>query len=265
MRAFSITAPFETGYQEIPEPELTPGSVLLAVKFVGLCGSDLNTFRGKNPLITLPRIPGHEISAVIAAIGEGVPDCWHVGQKVTVSPYTNCGVCPSCLAERPNCCQFNQTLGVQRDGALTKHIVVPWTKLFDADAMKQEEIALIEPLTVGGHASDRSGANEDSVAAVIGCGIDNVKALPEFRTLVLITYTQVLEVEGLGVSHIGTHLTPLGIGATVAELNKVKSVTNENVMETLAVSLGLQRCNVLMACKLAGHAVVEHGQGSCSK
>ena len=89
---------------------------------------------------------------------------------MTVSPYTNCGVCPSCLAERPNCCQFNQTLGVQRDGALTKHIVVPWTKLFDADAMKQEEIALIEPLTVGGHASDRSGATEDSIAAVIGCG-----------------------------------------------------------------------------------------------
>ena len=170
MRAFSITAPFQTGYQEIPEPELTPGSVLLAVKFVGLCGSDLNTFRGKNPLITLPRIPGHEISAVIEAKGPGVPDCWRVGQKVTVSPYTNCGVCPSCLAERPNCCQFNQTLGVQRDGALTKHIVVPWTKLFDADAMKQEEIALIEPLTVGGHASDRSGATEDSIAAVIGCG-----------------------------------------------------------------------------------------------
>ena len=161
MRAFSITAPFETGYQEIPEPELTPGSVLLAVKFVGLCGSDLNTFRGKNPLITLPRIPGHEISAVIEEKGPGVPDCWRVGQKVTVSPYTNCGVCPSCLAERPNCCQFNQTLGVQRDGALTKHIVVPWTKLFDADAMKQEEIALIEPLTVGGHASDRSGATEE--------------------------------------------------------------------------------------------------------
>ena len=170
MRAFSITAPFQTGYLDIPEPELTPGSVLLAVKFVGLCGSDLNTFRGKNPLITLPRIPGHEISAVIEAKGPGVPDCWRVGQKVTVSPYTNCGVCPSCLAERPNCCQFNQTLGVQRDGALTKHIVVPWTKLFDADGMKQEEIALIEPLTVGGHAADRSGATEDSIAAVIGCG-----------------------------------------------------------------------------------------------
>ena len=170
MRAFSITAPFETAFRDVPEPELAPGCVLLAVKHVGLCGSDLNTFRGKNPLITLPRIPGHEISAVIADKAKDVPDCWRVGQKVTVSPYTNCGTCPSCFAGRPNCCQFNQTLGVQRDGALTKYIAVPWTKLFDADAMKQEEIALIEPLTVGGHASDRSGATEDSVAAVIGCG-----------------------------------------------------------------------------------------------
>ena len=91
MRAFSITAPFETAFRDVPEPELAPGCVLLAVKYVGLCGSDLNTFRGKNPLITLPRIPGHEISAVIADKAKDVPDCWRVGQKVTVSPYTNCG------------------------------------------------------------------------------------------------------------------------------------------------------------------------------
>ena len=114
---------------------------------------------------------------MIAEKGAGVPDAWKVGQRVTVSPYTNCGLCSSCLKGRPNCCRYNETLGVQRDGALTKHIVVPWEKLYDADGIAEEHIELIEPLTVGGHAADRSEAMEDDVAAVIGCGAVGLGAI----------------------------------------------------------------------------------------
>ena len=170
MKAFAITGLKETGYVDLAEPEVGPGQVRLEVKYVGFCGSDLNTYRGLNPLVRLPRIPGHEISAVIAEKGAGVPDAWKVGQRVTVSPYTNCGLCSSCLKGRPNCCRYNETLGVQREGALTKCIVVPWEKLYDADGIAEDHIELIEPLTVGGHAADRSEATEDDVAAVIGCG-----------------------------------------------------------------------------------------------
>lgn len=170
MKAFAITGLKETSYVDIIEPELKAGEVKLEIKYIGYCGSDLNTYRGFNPLVKLPRIPGHEISAVIVEKGTGVPDAWCVGQAVTVSPYTNCGLCSSCLKGRPNCCRFNETLGVQRDGALTKYITVPWTKLYDAEGVALEHIELIEPLTVGGHAADRSGAMEDDVTAVIGCG-----------------------------------------------------------------------------------------------
>ncbi len=170
MKAFIIREKFKNDIVDAPMPILGEGEVLLQVKYVGLCGSDLNTYRGANPLITLPRIPGHEISAVIAEKGLEVPEQWRIGQQVTVSPYTNCGACPSCYAERPNCCQYNRTLGVQRDGALTEFIKAPWQKLFDADGIEPAEIALIEPLTVGGHAADRSGATEDSVVAIFGCG-----------------------------------------------------------------------------------------------
>lgn len=162
---------------DIAEPVVGPGQVLLEIKYVGFCGSDLNTYRGLNPLVRLPRIPGHEISAVIAEKGAGVPDAWKIGQRVTVSPYTNCGLCSSCLKGRPNCCRYNETLGVQRDGALAKHIVVPWEKLYDADGIAEEHIELIEPLTVGGHAADRSEAMEDDVAAVIGCGAVGLGAI----------------------------------------------------------------------------------------
>lgn len=170
MKAFVIENQFRTGWKTIEKPVPGAGEVLLKVRYVGLCGSDLNTYRGLNPLVGLPRIPGHEISAVIAERGPNVPECWSTGKLVTVSPYTNCGGCPSCLAGRPNCCQFNQTLGVQRDGALTEYITVPWQKLFDATGMKAEEVALIEPLTVGSHAADRAEAMEDNVCAVFGCG-----------------------------------------------------------------------------------------------
>ena len=170
MKAFAIKGLKETGYVDVAEPEVGPGQVRLEVRYVGFCGSDLNTYRGLNPLVRLPRIPGHEISATIVEKGAGVPDAWRVGQCVTVSPYTNCGLCSSCLKGRPNCCRYNETLGVQRDGALTKCIVVPWEKLYDADGIAPEHVELIEPLTVGGHAADRSEAMEDDVTAVIGCG-----------------------------------------------------------------------------------------------
>ena len=170
MKAFAITGFKETASVVVADPVVASGEVLLEVKYVGYCGSDLNTYRGLNPLVRLPRVPGHEISGVIAEKGAGVPDAWRVGQAVTVSPYTNCGLCTSCLKGRSNCCRHNETLGVQRDGALVKYIVVPWTKLYDAEGVATEYVELIEPLTVGGHAADRSGAMEDDVAAVIGCG-----------------------------------------------------------------------------------------------
>ncbi|MGN0877427.1 MAG: zinc-binding alcohol dehydrogenase family protein [Kiritimatiellia bacterium] len=170
MKAFAITGVRETSVVEIAEPGLKAGEVKLEIRYVGYCGSDLNTYRGFNPLVKLPRIPGHEISAVIVEKGADVPDAWRVGQTVTVSPYTNCGLCSSCLKGRPNCCRYNETLGVQRDGALTRFVTVPRTKLYDAEGMAPEHVELIEPLTVGGHAADRSGATEDDVTAVIGCG-----------------------------------------------------------------------------------------------
>src|ERR1039457_4864345 len=115
MKAFRITAPGQTEIAEIPQPQPGVGEVLLKVNIVGYCGSDLNTYRGKNPMVSLPRIPGHEVAATIAAFGAGVPAEWQIGTPVTVSPYTSCGQCPSCRRGRANACQFNQTLGVQRD------------------------------------------------------------------------------------------------------------------------------------------------------
>jgi threonine dehydrogenase-like Zn-dependent dehydrogenase len=131
---------------------------------IGLCGSDLNSYRGKNPMVSFPRIPGHEISATVV---EGA--ALKAGMQVTLSPYTSCGVCAACRRGRPNACQNNQTLGVQRDGGLTEYLVVPPEKLYTAN-LGLKELCLVEPLTVGFHAVARGRVTASDTVAIIGCG-----------------------------------------------------------------------------------------------
>ena len=102
MKALYITAAGKTELREIPQPQIGPGEVLLRVRLVGFCGSDLNTYRGKNPMVSLPRIPGHEIAATIESAGKEVPAQWRPGMNVTLSPYANCGKCPACRNGRAN-------------------------------------------------------------------------------------------------------------------------------------------------------------------
>jgi len=177
VKALFITETGKTELREIPKPAPAADEVLLKVRLVGYCGSDLNTFRGKNPMVSLPRIPGHEVAATIEQAGAEVPGHLKPGLKVTFSPYTNCGHCPSCWRSRPNACQFNQTMGVQRDGALTEYVVVPWKKLYCSDKLSLRELALVEPLTVGFHAADRGRVSHKDVVAVFGCGAIGLGAI----------------------------------------------------------------------------------------
>jgi threonine dehydrogenase-like Zn-dependent dehydrogenase len=151
--------------------------VLLQVKRLGYCGTDLNTFRGFNPLVSYPRIPGHEIGAVIAAVTPGVPAEFQPGQVTTVLPYTACGTCPSCRRGRINACRTNQTLGVQRDGAFTEFIAVPWQKLIRSDQLSVPEHALVEPLSVGFHAVERGRVTAEDTVLVFGCGMIGLGAI----------------------------------------------------------------------------------------
>ncbi len=168
MKALYIDEPGRASIHTIDHVRAPKDEVLLRVRMVGLCGSDLNSFRGKNPLVQYPRIPGHEIAATIVEAGKSRPDL-AAGTHVTLSPYTNCGACASCKRGRPNACQFNQTLGVQRDGALTEFISIPAEKLYPAN-LTLKELCVVEPLTVGFHAIARGRVTDADIVAVFGCG-----------------------------------------------------------------------------------------------
>jgi 2-desacetyl-2-hydroxyethyl bacteriochlorophyllide A dehydrogenase len=167
MKAIVLEGPGEASVQDVLEPQRGDGEVLLHVRKIGLCGSDLNSYRGRNPLVTYPRIPGHEIAATVVDAG-GLAE-WAVGTNVTLSPYRSCGRCAACERGRPNACKDNETLGVQRNGALTEFISAPAQKLFRAD-LSLKELCIVEPLTVGFHAVGRGRVSADDTVAVFGCG-----------------------------------------------------------------------------------------------
>jgi threonine dehydrogenase-like Zn-dependent dehydrogenase len=165
MKAFRMEGPEVAAVVEVPDVIAGAGEALLRVKMVGLCGTDLNTFRGRNAMVTFPRVPGHEVAAEIVEGGGDLA----AGTMVTMSPYTSCGRCASCRNGRVNACQWNETMGVQRDGAMTEYVSVPWEKLYAAK-LSVKELCLVEPLTVGFHAAARGRVTAADTVAVFGCG-----------------------------------------------------------------------------------------------
>jgi threonine dehydrogenase-like Zn-dependent dehydrogenase len=164
MKAFRVEAAEAAGVVDVPEVASGEGA-LLQVKMVGMCGTDLNTYRGRNAMVQFPRILGHEVAAVVVEGGGDLA----AGTAVTMSPYTSCGICPACLRGRVNACQRNETMGVQRDGAMTEYIRVPREKLYPAK-LSIKELCLVEPLTVGFHAAARGRVTREDIVAVFGCG-----------------------------------------------------------------------------------------------
>lgn len=177
MKAIQITAERQMGIVDIPEQEMQPNEVLLSMKYVGFCGSDLSTYLGKNPMVKMPVVPGHEVGAVIEAVGAEVPEGLKPGMTVTLNPYTNCGKCASCRNGRVNACQHNETLGVQRWGAMRERLVMPWEKVIPAGLLSPRTCALIEPMSVGFHAVDRARVTDIDVVMVIGCGMVGMGAV----------------------------------------------------------------------------------------
>lgn len=178
MLAIQITHQQQLNNIDIPAPQQpVGGEVLLRMNYVGFCGSDINTFMGRNTMALNPVIPGHEIGAVIEAVGPDVPEGLRPGMVVTCNPYTNCGKCASCRNGRVNACQHNETLGVQRNGAMKELIIMPWEKVIPAGLLTPRTCALVEPMSVGFHAVSRAQVTDIDVVLVIGCGMVGMGAV----------------------------------------------------------------------------------------
>jgi 2-desacetyl-2-hydroxyethyl bacteriochlorophyllide A dehydrogenase len=154
--------------EERPEPERSNTEVLVAVRRMGICGTDFHIYEGKHPYLQYPRIIGHELSGEVLEVPDG--SGLRRGQMVVINPYISCGRCIACDHGRPNCCVHISVLGVHRDGGMCERISVPDRNLYPVGKLSADEAASVEFLAIGAHAVARSGVRAGARALVIGAG-----------------------------------------------------------------------------------------------
>ncbi|MFD2873502.1 zinc-binding alcohol dehydrogenase family protein [Mucilaginibacter ximonensis] len=166
MRVLVCEEPGKLVYTDRPKPEATDSNVILRIRRVGICGTDLHAYEGTQPYFNYPRVLGHELAAEVVTSGSD----FKVGDLVTVIPYINCQTCLACRSGKPNCCSNIKVLGVHTDGGMAEYIEVPSRLLISADGLSMDELALVEPLAIGAHGVRRAGVQKNEFVLVVGAG-----------------------------------------------------------------------------------------------
>ena len=168
MRAVVCRSPGELALEERPEARRADGEALIAVRRIGICGTDYHIYEGSHPYLQYPRVIGHELSGEVL---EAPPrSAFRPGQRVVVNPYLSCGACVACRKGKPNCCVRIAVLGVHSDGGMCERIAVPERNLYPAGNLTFDEAASVEFLSIGAHAAVRSGVKPGDRLLVIGAG-----------------------------------------------------------------------------------------------
>ena len=168
MQALVCTTPGTFEYQEKTYPGHLENHALLKIKRIGICGTDLHAFEGTQPYFNYPRILGHELAGELAE-DPGVPG-FSKGDIVTFIPYFNCGKCIACRKGKPNCCVDIKVSGVHIDGGMVEYLSVPSYSLVKGEGLGYDDLALIEPLSIGAHSISRANVQPGEFVLVIGAG-----------------------------------------------------------------------------------------------
>lgn len=168
MDAVVCAEPGRLEVERRPMPTRGADEVLIRVRRVGVCGTDMHIFRGTQPYLSYPRVMGHELSGEVV---EAPADCaLQSGEPVYVVPYMSCGRCAACAKGKSNCCMNIQVLGVHRDGALVQFLSIPQQFVFSAQGISLEQAAMIEFLAIGAHAVRRASIAPPQRVVVSGAG-----------------------------------------------------------------------------------------------
>jgi 2-desacetyl-2-hydroxyethyl bacteriochlorophyllide A dehydrogenase len=162
--------------EEPPAREPGAGEALVRVRRVGVCGTDFHAFRGSHPLVTYPRILGHELAVEVVALGAGVL-ALAPGDRCAVEPYLHCGKCLACREGRTNCCERLRVLGVHEDGGMRELLTLPADKLHVSKTLSFDQLALVETLGIGAHAVARANVCTRDSVVVVGGGPIGISAL----------------------------------------------------------------------------------------
>ena len=165
-----MTNPGEITFREVPVPEVKDDQVLVKIRNIGICGSDIHVYHGKHPFTKYPVTQGHEVSGEITEIGKNVSG-FQIGQKVTIEPQVYCGHCYPCRHGKYNLCEELKVMGFQTTGTASEYFAVDASKVTPIpEDMSYEEGAMIEPLAVAVHGVKQMGDVKGMNITVIGAG-----------------------------------------------------------------------------------------------
>jgi 2-desacetyl-2-hydroxyethyl bacteriochlorophyllide A dehydrogenase len=162
------TEPGDLKLEERPKPARADGEVLVRIRRIGVCGTDMHIFTGNQPYLSYPRVMGHELAGEVeeAPAESGLAP----GDPVYIIPYIACGSCVACRKGKPNCCTRIRVLGVHSDGGLAEFLSVPQAYVKKADGITLEQAAMVEFLAIGAHAVRRAAVAPGQKVLVVGAG-----------------------------------------------------------------------------------------------
>jgi 2-desacetyl-2-hydroxyethyl bacteriochlorophyllide A dehydrogenase len=169
MRQIVLEQPGQFQEHSASPPVAASGEAFIRIHRVGVCGTDLHAFAGRQPFFTYPRILGHELGVEVIS---APPNDRNVrpGSHCAVEPYISCGHCHACRLNRPNCCETLKVLGVHCEGGMRPFLNVPVELLHPSTKLSLDQLALVETLGIGAHAVLRSGIREGEDVLVVGAG-----------------------------------------------------------------------------------------------
>ncbi|WP_092715291.1 MULTISPECIES: zinc-binding alcohol dehydrogenase family protein [unclassified Janthinobacterium] len=168
MKSIVCDTPGSLRMEQRAVPVPAEGEVLLRIRRVGICGTDMHIFRGTQPFLSYPRVMGHELSGHIHSAPAG--SRLAAGDQVYVMPYLSCGTCVACRQGKTNCCTRIEVLGVHRDGGMTEYLALPERFVFKTEGISLDDAAMIEFLAIGAHAVKRGAVDAGKRVLVVGAG-----------------------------------------------------------------------------------------------
>lgn len=168
MQQIVLKQPGEFFSQDIAEPQPAPDLALVQIKSIGVCGTDLHAFAGRQPFFEYPRVLGHELGVEVLDAPDGCGI--NVGDLCAVEPYLVCGECHSCKLGRSNCCESLKVLGVHVDGGMQKLMSLDPKLLFKSTSLNVDQLALVETLGIGANAVKRADVQVGQSVLIVGAG-----------------------------------------------------------------------------------------------
>lgn len=251
MKAVKLYEAGDLRVEDVEVPKIEPGQVLVRVKAVGVCGSDIprvNHYGAWKPQLTI----GHEFAGEIAEVNEA--GAWKVGDRVVVPPLIPCNKCQWCKSGHFSLCESYSYLGSRQDGAMAEYVVVPVGNLLALPAeVTYEEAAMVDPAANAIHAIWRGPLKEGDTVVIYGCGpiglfaIQFAKVLGANKVIAVDVKPEKLELaKKLGADEVINSME-------VNPVDKINELTNKAgadfVLETAGLSV-VQNQAVCSAAKL---------------